>query len=277
MFKILKKTKLHKLATLIKVNAPWVVKNAKPGQFVIVRATEFSERIPLTIVECDKRLGVLVLIFQVVGESTFVLNSLNEGEEIHDVVGPLGRPSQLEGYFNVCTIGGGVGCANIFPVASYLKRNGANVFVVAGFRNESLVILKNEFESNFKNFFLMTDDGSCGRKGLVTDALKNLINLGENFDLVFVAGPLIMMKFVCEMTKKFGIKTIVSMNPIMIDGTGMCGSCRLTVGCEVKFACVDGPDFDGHLVDFDESIKRLKFYEKFEKKARERNCNLFKE
>lgn len=277
MFEILEKIKLHESAVLIKIKAPLVVKNALPGQFVILRPTECSERIPLTIFDCNKGSGVLVLIFQVVGATTVALNCLNEGDRICDVVGPLGKPSLLGKYSKVCVVGGGVGCANIFPVAKFLKKNKTEVFVIAGFRTEKLVILKDEFEHCFENFVLTTNDGSCGRKGLVTDALENLVSLGIVFDLVFVAGPLIMMKYVCELTKKLKIRTVVSMNPIMIDGTGMCGSCRLTVGNKLKFACVDGPDFDGHLVDFDESIMRLKFYEKFEKKAREESCNLFRE
>lgn len=278
LFEILEKKNLHESAVLIKINAPLVVKNALPGQFVILRATSSSERIPLTIFDCNKASGVLVLIFQVVGAATAILNSLTEGDKISDVVGPLGKPSlfNFNGCFKVCVVGGGVGCANIFSIAKRLKQGGAEVFVIAGFRSKNLVILKNEFENEFENFVLTTDDGSCGEKGLVTDALEKAINSGNVFDLVFVAGPLIMMKFVCNLTKKFKIKTIVSMNPIMIDGTGMCGSCRLTVGNEVKFACVDGPDFDGHLVNFDESIARLRFYKKFEKKAHSKICNLLK-
>lgn len=277
MFEILKKTKLHETATLIEINAPLVVKNAMPGQFVILRVAEFSERIPLTIFDCNKERGVLVLVFQVVGATTMALNLLNEGDRVCDVLGPLGKPSMLEGFSRACVVGGGVGCANIFSVAKFLKQNGTDVVVVVGFKNESLTILKDEFEQQFSpKFFLTTNDGSCGEKGLVTDILEKMFGSGEVFDLVFVAGPLIMMKFVCELTKKFKMKTIVSMNPIMIDGTGMCGSCRLTVGNDLKFACVDGPDFDGHLVNFDESIARLKFYEKFEKKAFSKACSLFK-
>lgn len=277
MFEILEKRRLHKTATLIKINAPLVAKNAMPGQFVILRAVEGGERIPLTIADCSKKLGQIDLIFQIVGASTKILNSLEESEKICDVVGPLGKPSKLNGYEKVCVVGGGVGCAIAYPVAKYLKKVGADVCVVAGFRTKELVILDQEFRSIVEQFFLMSDDGSCGKKGLVTDALVELFELGKVFDLVFVAGPLLMMKFVCELTKKFKTKTIVSMNPIMIDGTGMCGSCRLTVGGKIRFACVDGPDFDGHLVDFDEAILRLRSYESFERKAYEKVCNLFKE
>lgn len=276
LFEILKKIKLHRTATLIKVKAPLVVKNAKPGQFVVLRVFDSSERIPLTIFDCDKKTGVLVLIFQVVGATTVALNALNEGDKICDILGPLGKPSELSGCSRACVVGGGVGCANIFSIAKGLKQNGAEVVVVVGFKNESLAVLKHDFEQEFMpNFFLTTDDGSCGEKGLVTDKLKNMFISGETFDLVFVAGPLPMMKAVCELTKKTKTKTIVSMNTIMIDGTGMCGSCRLKVGDDLKFACVDGPDFDGHLVDFDEAILRNKFYEKFEKKAFKSACNLF--
>ena len=277
MFEILKKKVLHETATLMKIYAPLVAKNALPGQFLILRVFEKGERIPLTIVDCDKISGFVVIIFQIVGATTKFLNSLSEGDRLCDVLGPLGKPSELDGFRRACVVSGGLGCANTFPVAKYLKNQGTDVFVISGFRMKSLVILEKEFRNEFCNFELVTDDGSCGKKGLVTDVLKSLLDKKNNFDLIFVAGPLIMMKFVCALTKEYGVKTIVSMNPIMIDGTGMCGSCRVTVGSELKFACVDGPDFDGHLINFDEAIQRLKFYADFEKKAFSEACNLLKE
>ncbi|MBQ3562816.1 MAG: sulfide/dihydroorotate dehydrogenase-like FAD/NAD-binding protein, partial [Clostridia bacterium] len=253
MTKIVEKQKLNETVTKMVVEAPLVAKKAEPGQFIIFRAKEDSERVPLTIADYDREKGTVTIIFQIVGEATMELNSLNVGDYIHDFVGPLGNPSELDGIKKVAVIGGGVGSAIAFPVAKKLCALGAEVHAIIGFRNKDLVILENEFEKVSDKLVIMTDDGSFGTKGLVTNALKELIEQGNSYDEVIAIGPLVMMKFVCNLTKEYGIKTTVSMNPIMIDGTGMCGGCRLTVGGETKFACVDGPDFDGHLIDFDEA------------------------
>lgn len=276
MTKILNKESLTPTITKMVVEAPLVAKKAEPGQFIILRAGKDGERIPLTIADFDREKGTVTIIYQVLGASTMELNALNEGQYIADFVGPLGTPSKLENLKNVAVIGGGVGSAIAYPLAKKLKELGAQVDSVIGFRNKDLVILENEFKSVSRNLSIMTDDGSYGKKGLVTDALKELIECGNNYDEVIAIGPLVMMKFVCKLTKEYNIKTTVSMNPIMIDGTGMCGGCRLTVGGKVKFACIDGPDFDGHLVDFDEAIKRSSFYKDFENHKREETCNLFK-
>lgn len=275
MYKIIKKEVLNPTVTKMIVEAPLVAKKAKAGQFIILRVHESGERIPLTIADYDRKEGTITIIFQVVGKTTMLLNQLEENDLIHDFVGPLGKPSDIEGLKKVCVIGGGVGSAIAYPVAKALHEQGSEVSVIAGFRNKDLVILEKEFTAVSEHFYLVSDDGSTGTKGLVTDILEQLIQQGECFDEVIAIGPLIMMKFVCELTKKHHIKTIVSMNPIMIDGTGMCGGCRLSVGGEVKFACVDGPDFDGHLIDFDEAIKRSATYRDFEKHQREAACNLF--
>lgn len=276
MTKILNKESLTPTITKMVVEAPLVAKKAEPGQFIILRAGKDGERIPLTIADFDREKGTVTIIYQVLGASTMELNALNEGQYIADFVGPLGTPSKLENLKNVAVIGGGVGSAIAYPLAKKLKELGAQVDSVIGFRNKDLVILENEFKSVSRNLSIMTDDGSYGKKGLVTDALKELIECGNNYDEVIAIGPLVMMKFVCKLTKEYNIKTTVSMNPIMIDGTGMCGGCRLTVGGKVKFACIDGPDFDGHLLDFDEAIKRSSFYKDFENHKREETCNLFK-
>lgn len=276
MTKIVEKQKLNKTVTKMVVEAPLVAKKAEPGQFIIFRAKEDSERVPLTIADYDREKGTVTIIFQIVGEATMELNSLNVGDYIHDFVGPLGNPSELDGIKKVAVIGGGVGSAIAFPVAKKLFEQGAEVHTVVGFRNKDLVILENEFEKVSDKLVIMTDDGSYGTKGLVTNALKELIEQGNSYDEVIAIGPLVMMKFVCNLTKEYGIKTTVSMNPIMIDGTGMCGGCRLTVGGETKFACVDGPDFDGHLIDFDEAMKRGSIYKEYEGKKREESCNLLK-
>ena len=265
MYKIIKKEVLNPTVTKMIVEAPLVAKKAKAGQFIILRVHESGERIPLTIADYDRKEGTITIIFQVVGKTTMLLNQLEENDLIHDFVGPLGKPSHIEGLKKVCVIGGGVGSAIAYPVAKALHEQGSEVSVIAGFRNKDLVVSE--------RFYLVSDDGSTGTKGLVTDILEQLIQQGECFDEVIAIGPLIMMKFVCELTKKHHIKTIVSMNPIMIDGTGMCG--RLSVGGKVKFACVDGPDFDGHLIDFDEAIKRSATYRDFEMHQREAACNLF--
>ncbi|MGN0700416.1 MAG: sulfide/dihydroorotate dehydrogenase-like FAD/NAD-binding protein [Oscillospiraceae bacterium] len=275
MYKILTKKVLNPTVTLMEVDAPLIAKKAEPGQFIILRVDSEGERIPLTIADFDREKGTVTIIFQIVGATTEKLNHLNEGEFIHDFVGPLGVPSHTEGLKKVAVVGGGVGCAIAYPIAKKLHNLGAEVHSIVGFRNKDLVILENEFASVSDVMKLMTDDGSCGEKGLVTNALEQLIKDGNQYDEVIAIGPLVMMKFVCRLTKEYGIKTTVSMNPIMIDGTGMCGGCRLTVGGETKFACVDGPDFDGHLVDFDEAMERGAMYKDFELHKREETCNLF--
>ena len=276
MFKIVEKTPLNPTVTKLVIEAPLVAKKAQPGQFIIVRAKEDSERIPLTVADFDREAGTVTIIFQIVGAGTMELNTLQEGESVHDFVGPLGRPSELEGIKKVAVVGGGVGCAIAYPTAKRLHELGAEVHSIVGFRNKDLVILEKEFEAVSDRMARMSDDGSWGEKGLVTNALEALIKEGNQYDEVIAIGPLVMMKFVCKLTREYGIKTTVSMNPIMIDGTGMCGGCRLTVGGETKFACVDGPDFDGHLVDFDEAMHRGTMYKEFEAHAREEACNLFK-
>lgn len=274
MYKIIKKEILNPTVTKMVVDAPMIAKKAQAGQFIILRVHEDGERIPLTIADYDRANGTITIIFQIVGKTTMLLNDLNEGDCILDFVGPLGKPSHVEGLKKVCVIGGGVGCAIAYPTAKALHDNGCEVTVVTGFRNKDLVILEDEFKKVSKHAYLVSDDGSTGTKGLVTNVLEELITNGEVFDEVIAIGPLIMMKFVCQLTKKYNVKTVVSMNPIMIDGTGMCGGCRLTVGGETKFACVDGPDFDGHEVDFDEAMSRGATYRDFETHERESACNL---
>ena len=274
MYKIVKKIPLNPTVTKMVIDAPLIAKKAQAGQFIIVRPKEDSERIPLTVADYDRLAGTVTIIYQIVGGGTIELNTLQEGECLHDFVGPLGQPSHLEGLKKVAVVGGGVGCAIAYPTAKRLHELGAEVHSVVGFRNKDLVILEEEFDAVSSKMVLMTDDGSYGEKGLVTNALEALIKEGNQYDEVIAIGPLIMMKFVAELTKKYNIKTTVSMNPIMIDGTGMCGGCRLTVGGETKFACVDGPDFDGHLVDFDEAMKRGGIYKDFEAHKREESCNL---
>lgn len=274
MYKIISKQVLNPTVTKMEIEAPLIAKKAQPGQFIILRTDENGERIPLTVADYDREKGTVTIIFQIVGATTNQLNSFNEGDYIHDFVGPLGKPTETEGLKKVAVVGGGVGCAIAFPIAKKLHEMGAEVHSVVGFRNKDLVILEDDFKNNSDVFKLMTDDGSYGEKGLVTNALEELIKEGNQYDEVITIGPLIMMKFVCQLTKKYDVKTIVSMNPIMIDGTGMCGGCRLTVGGETKFACVDGPDFDGHLVDFDEAMKRGQMYKEFERHAYEESCNL---
>ncbi|MCI6244613.1 MAG: sulfide/dihydroorotate dehydrogenase-like FAD/NAD-binding protein [Eubacterium sp.] len=271
MYKILKKEELNEAVTRMVIEAPFVAKKAEPGQFIILRVDENGERVPLTISDFDREAQTVTIIFQVVGAETSRLNQKKEGEYIQDFVGPLGNPTKTEGYKRVAVVGGGVGCAIAYPAAKKFAQSGATVHSIIGFRNKELVILQKEFEEVSDKYVLVSDDGSTGKKGFVTDALKELIEGGENYDLVLAIGPLPMMKFVCKLTENYGIKTIVSMNPIMIDGTGMCGGCRLTVGGETKFACVDGPEFDGHLVDFDEAMERGSMYKGFEREA---SCNL---
>ncbi len=273
MYKILKKEELNSSVTRMVIEAPFVAAKAQPGQFIILRVDEKGERVPLTIADYDRENKTVTIIFQVVGAETSRLNMKNEGDYIQDFVGPLGNATKTEGYKKVAVVGGGVGTAIAYPIAKKFHKNGTVVHSIVGFRNKDLVILQNEFEAVSDKFVLVSDDGSTGKQGFVTDALKELIDGGENYDLVIAIGPLPMMKFVCKLTKEYNIKTIVSMNPIMIDGTGMCGGCRLTVGGETKFACVDGPEFDGHLVDFDEAMERGSMYKKFEHSA---ECNLMK-
>ena len=274
MFRIAEKTPLNPTVTKMVIEAPLVAKKAQPGQFIIVRPFEDSERIPLTIADFDRQAGTITIIFQIVGGTTMELNQLEAGQSVHDFVGPLGRASELEGLKKVAVVGGGVGCAIAYPTAKRLHELGAEVHSIVGFRSKDLVILEQEFEAVSDHMAKMSDDGTWGEKGLVTNALEALIQAGNQYDEVIAIGPLIMMKFVCKLTEKYGIKTTVSMNPIMVDGTGMCGGCRLTVGGETKFACVDGPDFDGHQVDFDEAMHRGSTYREFETHAREASCNL---
>ncbi|MBQ7891847.1 MAG: sulfide/dihydroorotate dehydrogenase-like FAD/NAD-binding protein [Erysipelotrichaceae bacterium] len=276
MYKIIKKVSLNPTVTLMEIEAPFVAKKAEPGQFIILRVDENGERIPLTIADYDREKGTITIIFQIVGASTLHLNILNEGDCLQDFVGPLGVPSHVEGLKKVAVVGGGVGCAIAYPIAKKLHALGCEVHSIVGFRNKDLVILEDEFKQVSDKYVLMSDDGSCGQKGLVTHALQALIAAGEQYDEVIAIGPLIMMKFVVETTRPHNIKTMVSMNPIMIDGTGMCGGCRLTVGGKTKFACVDGPDFDGFEVDFDEAISRGRSYGDFERHAYEKACNLYK-
>ena len=276
MYKIVGKKSLNPTVTQMEIYAPFVAKKALPGQFIILRVDEDGERIPLTIAGYDRENGTVTIIFQIVGAGTELLNHKNVGDCIPDFVGPLGRPTHTEGLKKVCVVGGGVGCAIALPVAKALHEQGAEVTSIIGFRNKDLVILEEEFKACSNDFHMMTDDGSYGRQGNVVMPLKELLEKGEQFDEVITIGPLVMMKFVCAATKEFGVKTIASMNPIMIDGTGMCGGCRLTVGGEMKFACVDGPEFDGHLIDFDEAMSRSRTYAEFEARERETACNLFK-
>ena len=276
MYKTVKKQPLNPTVTRMEIEAPLIAKKAKPGQFIILRVDENGERIPLTVAGYDREKGTVTIIFQIVGATTEKLNHLNEGECLHDFVGPLGVPTHVDGLKKVCVIGGGVGCAIALPIAEELHAMGAEVTSIIGFRNQDLVILEDEFKACSDHFTLMTDDGSYGEKGNVTAPLKTLLENGERFDEVIAIGPLIMMKFVCLTTKEYNQKTVVSMNPIMVDGTGMCGGCRLTVGGKTKFACVDGPDFDGHEVDFDEAMSRSRSYTSFERHAYEEACNLFK-
>ncbi|MBQ8310704.1 MAG: sulfide/dihydroorotate dehydrogenase-like FAD/NAD-binding protein [Clostridia bacterium] len=276
MYQILEKKSLNPTVTLMRIDAPAVAKKAEPGQFIILRTDGNGERIPLTIADYDRDSGSVTVIFQVVGATTEKLNHMNVGDSLHDFVGPLGRATDTVGKKKVAVVGGGVGCAIAYPVAKKFFESGTEVHAVVGFRNRELVILENEFAAASSRFIKMSDDGSWGERGLVTDALRRLIENGEQYDEVITIGPLPMMKFVCRLTKEFNIKTVASMNPIMIDGTGMCGGCRLTVGGEVKFACVDGPEFDGHLIDFDEAISRSSMYKPFERAAHESTCNLFR-
>lgn len=279
MYKILKKEELNPTVTMMDIYAPFVAKKAEPGQFIILRVDENGERIPLTIAGYDREKGSVKIIFQIVGATTKKLNTKNEGEYIEDFAGPLGVATHTDGLKKVCIVGGGVGCAIALPIAQKLKENGCEVTSIIGFRTKDLLILEDEFNSASEKLYVMTDDGSYGREGNVCVPLNEMFDAGEKFDMVITIGPLIMMKFVVEATKKTGIPCTVSMNPIMIDGTGMCGGCRLTLienGKRVtKFACVDGPDFNGYEVDFDEAMARGGMYREFERHAYEETCNLF--
>ena len=275
MYRITQKVELNPTVTKLSIEAPLIAQKAQPGQFIIVRPLEESERIPLTIAGYDRQAGTVDIIFQIVGDTTIELNSLNVGDEVHDFVGPLGRPTETAGLKKVCVVGGGVGCAIALPIARKLHEEGCVVHSVIGFRNKDLLILEDDFAACSEELRVMTDDGSYGQKGVVTAALEELIAAGNQYDEVITIGPLIMMKFVVKTCQKYHIKSVVSMNPIMIDGTGMCGGCRLTVGGKLKFACVDGPDFDGDLVDFDEAMARGSMYRPFEAHAREEACHLF--
>ena len=275
MYRIVKKEALKPTVTLYEIEAPMVAKKAEPGQFIILRVDENGERIPITIHDFDREKGTVTIIVQTIGATTEKLRHKAEGEYIQDFVGPLGRPTETEGKKKVCVVGGGVGCAIAYPVLKKFHDCGAEVHAVVGFKNKDLVILEDKFRAASSVLKLMTDDGSYGEKGLVTDALKELIDAGNQYDEIFAIGPAIMMKFVSKTTEPYGIPTTVSMSPIMVDGNGMCGGCRLTVGGETKFACVDGPDFDGHKVDWDESLKRGKMYFDWERHKYEETCNLF--
>jgi len=271
LYRIIIKESLNPTVTKMVIEAPLVAAKAKAGQFIILRVDDRGERIPLTVADYDREAGTVTIIYQIVGATTMRLDRLNEGDCLADFLGPLGKPTEVEGKKRVAVVGGGVGCAIALPVAKAMREAGAVVDTVVGFRNRELVILEEEFRNVSNEYRLMTDDGSAGEKGLVTDALKELLEK-NTYDEVVAIGPLVMMKFVCLLTKEYGVKTVVSMNPIMIDGTGMCGGCRLTVGGETKFACVDGPEFDGHLVDFDQAIERGRTYHAYEQER----CNLFR-
>ena len=276
MYRIVRKESLRPIVTLYEIEAPLVAKKAQPGQFIILRVDENGERIPITINDYDPVKGTVTIIVQTVGSTTEKLSHLNEGDYLHDFVGPLGKATETEGKKKVAVVGGGVGCAIAYPVLKKFHDCGAEVHAIVGFRSKDLVILEEDFKKSSDKLIVCTDDGSYGRKGLVTEALKELIDEGNQYDEVFAIGPMVMMKFVSKTTEPYGIPTTVSMSPIMIDGTGMCGGCRLSVGGEMKFACVDGPDFDGHKVDWNLAVKRNQMYQEFEKHKHEETCNLFK-
>ena len=274
MYRIVKKKVLNPTVTMMEIEAPAVARKAEPGQFIILRVDENGERIPLTIAAFDREAGTVSIIFQIVGATTEKLNHKEEGEYIQDFVGPLGKATETEGLKRVAVVGGGVGTAIAYPVAKKLHDVGCHVDLIVGFRNKDLIILKDEFEAASTNLIIGTDDGSYGKKALVTDLLKELIDGGAEYDEVIAIGPVIMMKFVCALTKQYGIKTVVSMNPVMVDGTGMCGGCRVLIGGESKFVCVDGPEFDGTLVDWDDLIRRSSYYSEQEAHDRSHVCRL---
>ncbi len=276
MYRIVNKRILNEAGTTIEMNieAPRVAKKCLAGQFIIFRLDEFGERVPLTIADYDREAGTVSIMFQPVGRSTMMLARLNQGDMIADFVGPLGNPTHVDGLKRVAVVGGGVGCAIAYPIAKAMHRNGVEVDMIAGFRSKDIVMLEDEMRAACSNLYITTDDGSYGEKGFTTDKLKSLIDSGRVYDQVVAIGPGMMMKFVCKTTEPYGIKTIVSLNPIMIDGTGMCGGCRVTVGGETKFACVDGPEFDGHLVDWDELLMRGAFYKDQEAEQQSHICHL---
>ena len=276
MFRIVRKEALKPTVVLFEIEAPLVAKKAQPGQFVILRVDENGERIPLTIHDYDPEKGTVSIIAQIVGATTEKMNHLNEGDCLQDFVGPLGKATETAGKKKVCVVGGGVGCAIAYPVLKKFHDDGAEVHAVIGFKNKDLVILEDKFAAASSVLKVCTDDGSYGQKGLVTEALKELIDSGNQYDEIFAIGPMVMMKFVCKTTEPYGIPTTVSMSPIMIDGTGMCGGCRLSVGGEMKFACVDGPDFDGFQVDWNLAVKRNQMYCDFEMHKHEEVCNLYR-
>ena len=275
MYKIVKRQQLNDTVVRLDIEAPFIAKKAKAGQFIILRIDEQGERMPLTIADSDAETGIVTIIFQIVGQTTMLLSQMKEGDALLDFVGPLGKATEFGNVKKVCVIGGGVGNAIAYPSAKALFNMGVYVDVIAGFRNKDIVILEDEFKDVGNNLYITTDDGSYGEKGFVTDKLQELITCGNKYDLVIAIGPIPMMKFVAEVTDPYNIKTLVSLNPIMIDGTGMCGGCRVTVGGKIKFACVDGPDFDGHKVDFNELIKRNSTYRDFEAHDRE-HCRMYK-
>lgn len=276
MYKIVKKRILNDAGTTMEmvVEAPLVAKKCLAGQFIIFRLDEYGERVPLTIADYDREKGTVSIMFQPVGRSTMMLAELNEGDYIADFVGPLGKPTHVKGLKRVAVVGGGVGCAIAYPVAKAMYENGVEVDMIAGFRSKDIVMLEAEMRASCTKLYITTDDGSYGEKGFTTDKLKELIDSGREYDQVVAIGPGMMMKFVCKTTEPYGLKTLVSLNPIMIDGTGMCGGCRVTIGGETKFACVDGPEFDGHLVDWDELLKRGAFYEEQEEQQKAHACHL---
>ena len=280
MYKIVTKKELNPTVTQMEIKAPLVANKALPGQFIILRVDDMGERIPLTVAGVNKQNGTVKIIFQIVGATTNKLNQKNEGEFIEDFVGPLGEPTHIDGLKKVCIVGGGVGCAIAMPIAEALHKKGCEVTSIIGFRNKDLVILEDEFKSCSDSLHIMTDDGSYGRHGNVCVPLSEMLSSGEQFDMIITIGPLVMMKFVVEAARPYGTPVTVSMNPIMIDGTGMCGGCRLTLNIDgkrvTKFACVDGPDFDGYQVDFDEAMSRGRMYSQFERHAYEESCNLFR-
>ncbi len=277
MYRIIRKEALKPTVILYEIEAPMIAKKAQPGQFIVLRVDEDGERIPITIHDSDIDKGTVTIIVQTIGATTEKMAHMNQGECLHDFVGPLGKPTETEGKKKVCVVGGGLGCAIAYPVLKKFHECGAEVHAVCGFKNKDLVILEKEFKEVSDVMKICTDDGSYGQKGMVTQALQELIEAGNTYDEIFAIGPMIMMKFVCKTTEPYGIPTTVSMSPIMIDGTGMCGCCRLTVGGEMRFACVDGPDFDGHQVDWDLAVKRNQMYREFELKKHEETCNLFKQ
>lgn len=274
MYKIVAKRELNPTVTMMDIEAPFVARKAQAGQFIILRVDEEGERTPLTIAGFDREAGTVKIIFQIVGATTKLLNAKEVGDYISDFAGPLGRATETEGRRKVAVVGGGVGCAIALPIAQKLHEQGCEVHSVIGFRNRDLLILEEEFAAASDKLTVVTDDGSAGRKGLVTEPLREILEANSDFDEVIAIGPLVMMKFVVATAKPFGVKTTVSMNPIMIDGTGMCGGCRLTVGGKTKFACVDGPDFDGYEVDFDEAMERASMYSDFEHHRYDEACNL---